>query len=342
MGLQTVNISSDVREIGEYAFQCCYNLTTVNIEPGLEYIMSYAFMQCINLPGITLPGTVHSIGNYAFYNCKKIYYVIYLGTTPPSWCSAGVFYYVLDKVCVPLDFTGASFCYQTVHNHASSLEYLREQNNHCYEVLVCSETDVSIYKRDNATEWESQSHGCYEYKCDNETGGVVITCNGNKSMKCVNDQCVPKTPEDPEDSSESGKEGSHSGEWWKVDVTFDGNINAADLNTSMVMHTISKAIGVDMDKMKINVVVDDNGKVTLMTVIVNDKDVADNIAVALNECADNDTNTSGSGKAMCEGVLANVKLAVVGKGGAEPSSSSRTMIMALVTFMVMLMQFLSA
>jgi len=290
MGLQTVNISSDVREIGEYAFQCCYNLTTVNIEPGLEYIMSYAFMQCINLPGITLPGTVHSIGNYAFYNCKKIYYVIYLGTTPPSWCSAGVFYYVLDKVCVPLDFTGASFCHQTVHNHESSLEYLRVHNNHCYEVLVCDENHTSIYKRANATEWESQSHGCYEYVCDNATGGVVITCNNSKSLKCVNDQCVPKTEQD--ESSSSSSEGSNDEGSSSIKGSNDEGSSSSEGS--------------------------------------ND------------EGSSSKKGSNDEGSSSIKGSSGSKSKSSVSEGPLWPSSSSRTVMMTLVTITTILVQFISA
>lgn len=99
--LSTINISSEVSEIGNYAFMycvnlreieipsnvvvinegvfaCCNSLKKVQISKGVKEIGEYAFL-CekgrSNLEKVYIPQSVESIGEFAFENCHKL--VIY-------------------------------------------------------------------------------------------------------------------------------------------------------------------------------------------------------------------------------------------------------------------------
>ena len=56
-----------VTSIGEWAFQCCDNLTSIKIPSGVTSIENGAFYCCYSLTSITIPNSVTSIGDKAFY-----------------------------------------------------------------------------------------------------------------------------------------------------------------------------------------------------------------------------------------------------------------------------------
>lgn len=66
--LSDITVPSNVRNIGEYAFQHCLSLTTLHLNSGLETIGNYAFSQCENLNTVSIPNTVSSFGEYAFWD----------------------------------------------------------------------------------------------------------------------------------------------------------------------------------------------------------------------------------------------------------------------------------
>lgn len=59
--------STQVRTIGEHAFDGCILLNDVILEEGVEVIGSYAFQDCQRLTQIEIPDSVNVIGTYAFY-----------------------------------------------------------------------------------------------------------------------------------------------------------------------------------------------------------------------------------------------------------------------------------
>lgn len=61
-----------VVEIGDYAFECCYELKSVSIPSSVYYIGRFAFLGCRNLESIIIPSSVNSIGISAFSECKAL------------------------------------------------------------------------------------------------------------------------------------------------------------------------------------------------------------------------------------------------------------------------------
>ena len=63
--------SSQLQEIGDYAFLSCYNLTSVTIPSSVQKIGEGAFYDCENLASVSFLGKsqLKTIGDYAFYWC---------------------------------------------------------------------------------------------------------------------------------------------------------------------------------------------------------------------------------------------------------------------------------
>lgn len=61
-----------VVEIGDYAFECCYELKSVSIPSSVYYIGRFAFSNCRNLESIIIPSSVISIGKWAFQYCESM------------------------------------------------------------------------------------------------------------------------------------------------------------------------------------------------------------------------------------------------------------------------------
>ncbi len=72
--IQSVVIPNSVKNIDEFAFYYCKNITSVTFsgKSQLTNIGSYAFSRCENLTNIELPNDVISIGDNSFYNCDKL------------------------------------------------------------------------------------------------------------------------------------------------------------------------------------------------------------------------------------------------------------------------------
>lgn len=70
--LKSVSIPSSVYYIGRFAFDNCYLLEEINIPNGVEAIKVSAFSCCRNLESIIIPSSVNSIGISAFSECKAL------------------------------------------------------------------------------------------------------------------------------------------------------------------------------------------------------------------------------------------------------------------------------
>lgn len=70
--LKSVSIPSSVYYIGRFAFDNCYLLEEINIPNGVEAIKVSAFNYCCNLESIIIPSSVNSIGISAFSECKAL------------------------------------------------------------------------------------------------------------------------------------------------------------------------------------------------------------------------------------------------------------------------------
>lgn len=70
--LKSVSIPSSVYYIGRFAFSNCRLLEEINIPNGVEAIKVSAFVCCRNLESIIIPSSVNSIGISAFSECKAL------------------------------------------------------------------------------------------------------------------------------------------------------------------------------------------------------------------------------------------------------------------------------
>lgn len=71
--IEKFKLPSNIKIIGESAFEQCKELTTVTFNEGLESIKAYAFEKCGSLgPNIYFPDSLREIGNLAFNRCKSI------------------------------------------------------------------------------------------------------------------------------------------------------------------------------------------------------------------------------------------------------------------------------
>ena len=83
--LVSINLPSGVTSIGEGAFNGCSSLTSIVLPNDLNYIGPLAFQNCSGLTFITLPAKLTEMGRCPFEGCTNLEYVLFLGTTPPSY-----------------------------------------------------------------------------------------------------------------------------------------------------------------------------------------------------------------------------------------------------------------
>jgi len=75
-GLVEVDISSNMRGIGEYCFYDCKNLRTATIAEGLYSISEGMFSGCTSLVDVSLPSSLTTINESAFYGCESLESII--------------------------------------------------------------------------------------------------------------------------------------------------------------------------------------------------------------------------------------------------------------------------
>ncbi len=73
--LTTVQIPNSVRSIGDFAFTSCERLTTIQFGGGLSSIGESAFNNCVSLTALRLPYSLTHLGTQAFYRCESLYTV---------------------------------------------------------------------------------------------------------------------------------------------------------------------------------------------------------------------------------------------------------------------------
>ena len=77
--LKRVTIPNSVTYIGAYAFYNCPALTKVNIPKGVTVIEPWSFGHCTSLQSITIPNGITAIGEYAFCSCSALTKVVIPG-----------------------------------------------------------------------------------------------------------------------------------------------------------------------------------------------------------------------------------------------------------------------
>ncbi|MCH5307880.1 MAG: leucine-rich repeat protein [Prevotella sp.] len=72
IGLQTLEIGSNVTQIGAYAFDGCTGLETATLGEQITSLGNNVFRGCSKLQGIVVPNAVETLGTYAFYGCSSM------------------------------------------------------------------------------------------------------------------------------------------------------------------------------------------------------------------------------------------------------------------------------
>lgn len=67
-----ISLSVGLEEIGDGAFEKCYNIKNLSLPRTLKKIGSRAFMGCLSSGTLKIPGNVTEIGDYAFSGCKYL------------------------------------------------------------------------------------------------------------------------------------------------------------------------------------------------------------------------------------------------------------------------------
>ncbi|MDD5923393.1 MAG: leucine-rich repeat protein [Clostridia bacterium] len=96
----TYSMPTTVTRIGDYAFECCNNLTSITFPDNVTRIGNYAFYGCEGLASITIPDSVTSIGYDAF--CDSAYY-----NNDENWTD-GVLYINKHLIAAEISVTSAN------------------------------------------------------------------------------------------------------------------------------------------------------------------------------------------------------------------------------------------
>jgi hypothetical protein len=74
-----------VESIDYGAFCDCTSLESINIPSSLKNIGEEAFANCTSLSSIVIPDSVTSIGKNAFYNCTSLTIYCEASSQPTTW-----------------------------------------------------------------------------------------------------------------------------------------------------------------------------------------------------------------------------------------------------------------
>jgi len=189
-GLREVTIPRLVETITEYSFARCLSLTSVNIRKGVNLIEDHAFSECSRLISVSIPSSVRGIKILAFERCSRLSSVTYRGLNDPERSIPIFKDCSLSNLCLPLRYEDESFCGKLIARAEIPPQYIQEQENSCYEILVCGGLFL-VEKREDAVEWEERAEGCFIHTCNNKTG---LTANdacelNNPLSACYQSKC---------------------------------------------------------------------------------------------------------------------------------------------------------
>jgi len=299
-GLASINGGSGVIEIGEGAFSECSSLTMLTIPPSVTKIQPYAFSGCANLLHVVIPSSVTVVNKSAFAECRKLISVIYEGKKDPAvisdlyeypfrGCSA------LEFVCLPEDYESSFFCAKSTICKSGQCMELRSHINQCYRVT----TDAVVEMRPNASRWERQTDGCFEYHCYNDTGRHSWSLCNSTNETSANMVCSGEEKCKAGDDAALGREG------YPVDIAVTAT-NTNDFNMSHVVEVfsgITKAAGV-----KVATGSNKQGKVVRVVALLQNQQQAEELEETATGCAmlHFGSDESESNETECVGILRHV------------------------------------
>ena len=146
-------------------------ISNIVIEEGVKSIGRYAFSEISNIKYINIPESVVMIGQEAFHGCSNLVYIFYAGSETMSGTNACTGS-KLDVVCVSPAYSSNLFFTYSVNTGSPLCPSYIDQFNQCYKGIYDGES-IKSEKWLNVSEWEQQSNGCQQYRCDNNTGFVI-------------------------------------------------------------------------------------------------------------------------------------------------------------------------
>ena len=284
--LTDVLLPDTIESIAEKAFYGCLELQSVSIPYGVKSIGLSSFSRCSALVSVTIPDSVESIGSMAFDRCWSLEQVTIpdsvtvIETQPFSGCSGTTVYYQgthdfdadlgdYVHVCVPPDYNLTSFCGIEVAQFFDECDDFRRKFNHCFKASYVNNTLIE-QKRNNATDYESQSNGCIEYQCDNEKGPISkSTCINKEGMEyvCINSTCMEK------------KEVLEKGVSVEIDLTTGTEVD--DFDEEIVIKKLEEGCGIDRKEVISIAWESEEGKIIRIIVFVKDESTAEQITESI-------------------------------------------------------------
>lgn len=110
MGITSVQLGKNVRQIGESAFMYCGNLSELELNEGLTEIGMQSFANCTMLQTLRFPSTLETIGHLAFWNATGLSGDIVI---PASVKSIGVGVWRSDTAIVGIEVEKENAYYQS-------------------------------------------------------------------------------------------------------------------------------------------------------------------------------------------------------------------------------------
>ena len=134
--LESIVITSGIREIPDQLFWRCEALKSVHIPEGITRIGKEAFDCCCSLAEIQIPGSVTCVDERAFYNCIKLQSVVLKEGMISIGKEAFQYNFCLKTICIPGSVTeigedAFNMCHKlTIHAPAGSYaeQYAKENN----------------------------------------------------------------------------------------------------------------------------------------------------------------------------------------------------------------------
>ena len=78
--VQTVHVTGNVYDLGQYVFEGCDFLESVTFDEGVKYISDAVFYSCEELTTVILPKSLEVLGHNVFNGCDKLTEIKYNGT----------------------------------------------------------------------------------------------------------------------------------------------------------------------------------------------------------------------------------------------------------------------
>lgn len=78
--VETVRVTGNVFDVGQFVFEACDFLESVTFEEGVRYIEDAVFYSCEELTTVILPKSLEVLGHNVFNGCDKLTEIVYNGT----------------------------------------------------------------------------------------------------------------------------------------------------------------------------------------------------------------------------------------------------------------------